>query len=144
MSAMDTDVPKPAAHPPRKPKIRLFIEGRYKKLVRDLPQTIFYCPECKGKKRKKGVPCERCQGHGKLSKDSVQELIERVALRQFRCWESKFNGAGREDIDVRMLGTGRPFILEMENPKTPMVDLRELEATINKEYEGRIAVEDLR
>jgi len=30
----------------------------------------------------------------------------------------KFHGAGREDIDVRMLGRGRPFILEVINPRT--------------------------
>ena len=27
------------------------------------------------------------------------------------------HGSGREDIDVRMLGDGRPFILEFINPK---------------------------
>ena len=27
------------------------------------------------------------------------------------------HAAGREDIDVRMLGDGRPFIIEFENPK---------------------------
>ena len=27
------------------------------------------------------------------------------------------HGSGREDIDVRMLGDGRPFILEFVNPR---------------------------
>jgi tRNA pseudouridine synthase 10 len=27
------------------------------------------------------------------------------------------HAAGREDIDVRMLGTGRPFVFEIINPK---------------------------
>jgi tRNA pseudouridine synthase 10 len=27
------------------------------------------------------------------------------------------HAAGREDIDVRMLGQGRPFIIEFVNPK---------------------------
>ncbi|MBI3820250.1 MAG: hypothetical protein HY286_16270 [Planctomycetes bacterium] len=127
-----------------RPKIRLFVEGRYEKFVRDLPQTVFFCPECKGRRKIKGKPCTRCNGFGKLTKDSVQELIEKFALPRFRCWNSKFHGAGREDIDVRMLGTGRPFILELINPKMPMLDLRELEEAINKECAGRIAVHDLR
>lgn len=29
----------------------------------------------------------------------------------------KFHSGGREDIDVRMVGNGRPFVLEMLNPK---------------------------
>jgi tRNA pseudouridine synthase 10 len=27
------------------------------------------------------------------------------------------HGSGREDIDVRMLGRGRPFVMEFTNPK---------------------------
>lgn len=130
-------------HSSGRPKIRLFVEGRYEKHVRDLPQTVFFCPECKGRRKIKGQTCERCRGFGKLTKDSVQELIERITLPRFRCWDSKFHGAGREDVDVRMLGSGRPFILELINPKSPMVDLRELEEAINKECTGRIVVRNL-
>ena len=72
------ETPRPS-HPQGRPKIRLFIEGRYQKLVRDLPQTIFYCPDCKGRRKVKGEACQRCEGRGKLAKDSVQELIERIA-----------------------------------------------------------------
>ncbi|MFT5690326.1 MAG: tRNA U54 and U55 pseudouridine synthase Pus10, partial [Planctomycetota bacterium] len=28
------------------PPSKLFLEGRYRKLSRDLPQTVFFCPEC--------------------------------------------------------------------------------------------------
>ena len=31
----------------------------------------------------------------------------------FGATASKFHSAGREDIDVRMLGGGRPFVLEL-------------------------------
>ncbi|HKE01310.1 MAG TPA: tRNA pseudouridine(54/55) synthase Pus10 [Planctomycetota bacterium] len=137
------DAEKPS-RPGSKPKVRVFLEGRYRKLVRDLPQTVFFCPECKGRGRRKGVDCARCSGHGKLTKDSVQELIERVALPRLRSWKSKFHGAGREDIDVRMLGTGRPFILEVLNPKHPMADLREIEDAIGRACAGRIEVTGLR
>jgi tRNA pseudouridine synthase 10 len=138
---------RPAHATPRpqsKPKIRIFIEGRYQKLVRDLPQTVFFCPECKGRKRRKGRDCERCQGRGKIMKDSVQELVERVILPRYKCWDSKFHGAGREDVDVRMLGTGRPFILELVNPKIAMSDLVEAEQAINREHAGRIIITGLR
>ncbi|MBL8694052.1 MAG: hypothetical protein JNJ88_08140 [Planctomycetes bacterium] len=137
-----TDSPR-APQGSSRPKIRLFLEGRYQKLVRDLPQTVFFCPTCKGRGRMKGQPCTRCNGFGKLTKDSVQELIERVAMPRFRSWKSKFHGAGREDVDVRMLGDGRPFILEIMNPKHPMADLTELEDAINRAYPDRIVVKGL-
>ncbi len=125
---------------PAKPKVKVFFEGRYRKLVRDLPQTVFYCPTCKGR----GGSCERCQGFGKLTKDSVEELIARVVLPQYRARRNKFHGAGREDIDVRMLGTGRPFVFEVVNPKNLEVDLAGIERSINQRYEGRMEVENLR
>lgn len=28
-----------------------------------------------------------------------------------------FTASGREDVDVRMLGSGRPFYIKIENPK---------------------------
>lgn len=144
MSETHTGMEPPRApQTPPRPKVRLFIEGRYQKLVRDLPQTVFFCPECKGRKRRKGVDCARCEGRGKLTRDSVQELIERVVLPRFRCWKSKFHGAGREDIDVRMLGEGRPFILELINPKSPILDLGELEKAVNEDHAGRIVVTGL-
>ena len=29
----------------------------------------------------------------------------------------KFSSSGREDVDVRMLGLGRPFLFELVNPR---------------------------
>ncbi len=118
--------------------VRVLFEGRYRKLVRDLPQTIFYCPECKGR------GCARCEGFGKLTRDSVQELIARVAMPRFKARRNKFHGAGREDLDVRMLGHGRPFVFEMSKVKRPMVDLEELAAEIQRRSDDRIELLDLR
>ena len=111
----------------RPPKTKVFLEGRYKKLSRDLPQTVFFCPDCKGHPRRR-KKCERCEGFGKLTKDSVQELIGWVAGKAFGTRKHKFHGAGREDVDVRMLGGGRPFVLELLDPKVFEVDLAALEA----------------
>lgn len=124
------------------PKVKVFVEGRYRKLVRDLPQTVFFCPDCKGHpRRRKG--CERCEGFGKLTRDSVQELIGWVLGSAFKTRKNKFHGAGREDVDVRMLGSGRPFVMEMINPKNHELDLAAVEEEINRRNEGRIEVEGL-
>ena len=121
------------------PQTKVFVEGRYRKLCRDLPQTLFFCPECKGHpRRRKG--CPRCEGFGKLTRDSVQELIGWVAGAAFKTRKNKFHGAGREDVDVRMLGAGRPFVLELLNPKVHDVDLAAVEAEINRRNEGRLEV----
>ncbi len=121
------------------PKAKLFLEGRYKKLCRDLPQTVFFCPECKGHPRRR-KKCPRCEGFGKLTRDSVQELVGWVTGKAFGTRKHKFHGAGREDVDVRMLGTGRPFVLELLGPKVFDVDLAALEAEINRRNEGRLEI----
>ena len=121
------------------PQVKVFVEGRYKKLVRDLPQTVFFCPECKGHPRRR-AKCARCEGFGKLTRESVQELIGWVVGAAFKTRKNKFHGAGREDVDVRMLGSGRPFVMELVNPKVHGVDLAAVEAEINRRNEGRLEV----
>jgi tRNA pseudouridine synthase 10 len=96
------------------PLPQLYVEGRYRKPSRDLPQTIFYCPMCRGNERRKQA-CTMCGGFGKLARESVQELITWVLAKAAGTRKSKFHGAGREDVDVRMLGTGRPFVIELED-----------------------------
>ena len=121
------------------PKTKVFLEGRYRKLDRALPQTVFFCPDCKGHPRRRRK-CTRCEGFGKLTRESVQELIGWVAGKAFHTRRNKFHGAGREDVDVRMLGSGRPFVLELLNPKAFDVDLAALEQEINRRNEGRLEV----
>lgn len=121
------------------PGVKVFVEGRYRKLTRDLPQTVFFCPECKGHPRRR-QKCARCEGFGKLTRDSVQELIGWVVGAFFKTRKNKFHGAGREDVDVRMLGGGRPFVMEVLNPKVLDVDLAAVESEINKRNAGRLEV----
>ena len=130
-------MPTPTHNPP--PRTRVFVEGRYRKLARDLPQTIFWCPKCKGHVRRR-QGCEQCGGFGKLTRDSVQELVGWVLGKAFGTRDHKFHGAGREDMDVRMLGAGRPFVLELEHPRVLDVDLAALERTINERNAGRLEV----
>ena len=57
--------------------------------------------------------------------------------------EAKFHGAGREDIDVLMLGSGRPFVLEIKEPKIRNLDLEKLEKEINEINEGKTSYHNL-
>ena len=99
----------------------LFIGGRYNKFSREIPQTIWPCRECHGK------GCPHCHGKGKMYETSVQEIIGDIALEMAEGKEHFFHGMGREDIDARMLGDGRPFVLEISQPKKRFIDLDELE-----------------
>lgn len=109
----------------------LFIYGRYRKLKRGIPQTKWPCRECRGK------GCERCNFTGQMYDETVESLISEKFLEETNGYESKFHGAGREDIDVLMLGTGRPFVLEIKEPKRRNLDLAKLEKIVNESSLGK-------
>ncbi|RNE97143.1 tRNA pseudouridine synthase 10 [Trypanosoma rangeli] len=59
----------------------------------------------------------------------------------------KFHSAGREDVDVRMLGGGRPFVLEVISPSRQQVmswDLSAFEEAVNNSEKGSVEISDLR
>ncbi|MDD4126497.1 MAG: tRNA pseudouridine(54/55) synthase Pus10 [Methanomicrobium sp.] len=112
----------------------LYIYGRYFKYERGIPQTRWYCRECHGK------GCERCNFTGKMYADSVEELIGRPVITACDATDAILHGAGREDIDARMIGTGRPFVLEVMEPRKRSVSLKELEALVNKYASNRVAI----
>jgi len=112
----------------------VFFAGRYLKYERGIPQTHWDCRACRG------AGCERCNFTGKQYADSVEELIGRPVIEAFDAEGAVLHGAGREDIDARMLGSGRPFVMEVETPRKRSVDLAALEAEINRSAEGRVAV----
>jgi tRNA pseudouridine synthase 10 len=72
---------------------------RYNKYSRELSQT----PWVVDGKRK--------------SESSVEELICDPLNKSVIAAEWRFSASGREDVDVRMLGTGRPFVVEFINPR---------------------------
>ncbi|OWT33546.1 tRNA pseudouridine(54/55) synthase Pus10 [Methanobrevibacter sp. 87.7] len=109
----------------------LFIEGTYNKYKRGIPQTKWPCRECHGK------GCEYCNYTGKMYPESVEELMSEVVLKETQGRYCKFHGAGREDIDVLMLGDGRPFVLEVIEPKIRKLDLNKLEKEINEHANGK-------
>jgi len=115
-----------------------YLYGRYQKLERGIPQTRWPCRACKGR------GCEKCEGTGLQYKKSVQDLIGNPLLGLFEAKEHAFHGMGREDIDVRCLGQGRPFVIEMKEPKIRTVDLDAAMNSINELAEGSIKITGLR
>jgi len=116
----------------------IFIAGRYNKLIRGIPQTRWICKTCQGK------GCDLCNNSGKMYKTSVEELISPEFIYRSIASGSKFHGAGREDIDVRMLGNGRPFILELENPMIRSLELNKILKRVNKKNSRKVKIFDLR
>jgi tRNA pseudouridine synthase 10 len=97
------------------------VYGRYRKLERGISQTDW-----------------------EKYDHSVESFVVPQITAAHRGVECVFHGAGREDVDALMLGTGRPFVAEVKNPRRRDVDLAELEAEINEDAEGRVEVEGLR
>jgi tRNA pseudouridine synthase 10 len=121
-----------------------FVYGRYRKLERDIPQTKWPCSDCNGTGRAGKEPCDTCDGTGLLYQESVEQLVAPVVEDVMDGVDSKFHGAGREDVDARMLGTGRPFVVEVLEPRRRDVDTGRLEADINAFADGKVEVEGLR
>jgi len=152
--------PSTAAHlsPPHTPvQLSLFmsrkpvyIGGRYYKVIRNIPQSPWFL----GGKRK--------------GESSVSEEIEKIVLSALHVGDSSNSGggggginstinngisnysnflsAGREDIDVRMLGSGRPFALELRDTRLwppTTVECSLMEAAINQSNSG-VEVSNLR
>lgn len=81
----------------------IFVAGKYRKISRNLSQTPWILD---GKRMKD---------------DSLEEIITRELVPFFRSDSDEqggkvtFMASGREDIDVRCLGKGRPFVIEIVN-----------------------------
>ena len=110
-----------------------YFYGRYRKLERGIPQTKWPCKSCKGR------GCEKCDFTGMQYTSSVQGLIGDPLLEKFGSEEHSFHGMGREDIDVRCLGRGRPFVIEFKDPTFRNIDCTEMMEIINTNAEGRLS-----
>lgn len=116
----------------------LFIYGRYKKFKRGIPQTKWPCRICRGR------GCKSCNYTGKTYETSVEELISKKAVELTKGTDESFHGCGREDIDALMLGSGRPFVLEIKNPKKRNVYLKLLGKEINSYAKDKVEISNLR
>jgi len=115
----------------------IYIGGRYRKLVRGIPQSRWLCSKCRGK------GCERCNWTGKMYPESVEEFIGEPIRQQAEGEDIALHGAGREDIDARMLGRGRPFVIEVKKPRKRFLNLRKLAKIINEKAQGKVRVSSL-
>lgn len=106
----------------------MYCAGRYNKYSRFLPQSPWII---KGNRR---------------FNTSVQELFSKDFQNLFKAEDYKFSSSGREDVDVRMLGNGRPFSIELINPKKTKVTQEEIDALmekINKEHGANISLRNM-
>ena len=103
----------------------LFLRGRYRKLVRGIPQTRWPCNRCRGK------GCAKCGGTGKMYPTSVEEILAAEVMRASGGSGHALHGMGREDVDARMLGNGRPFVLEVKEPRKRHPDLASARDRVN-------------
>ncbi|MDF1539357.1 MAG: tRNA pseudouridine(54/55) synthase Pus10, partial [Candidatus Thorarchaeota archaeon] len=115
----------------------VFIYGRYRKLARGIPQSRWDCSPCKGK------GCEECDGTGRKYPDSVSEYIGKTIQDSLNGSKFKVHAAGREDIDVLMLGNGRPFVVEISRPKIRNPNLDEIMSLVNKSADGKVEIGNL-
>ncbi|XP_044045444.1 putative tRNA pseudouridine synthase Pus10 isoform X2 [Siniperca chuatsi] len=101
--------------------VSVFVAGRYNKFCRSLPQTPWVID---GERR---------------MESSVEELIAAPVLSSFRAGGFNFSSSGREDVDVRTLGNGRPFAMELLNPhrsRLSKVEMKQLQERGHESDEG--------
>lgn len=105
------------------------IAGRYNKYLRNLSQSPWIDKD------------------DVRIKHSVQELIEDGLNEYLKFEKSIFSSSGREDVDVRMLGRGRPFVFKLLNPWNSEqyndATMRQIQDFINTKHKYKIQVRDL-
>ncbi|RLI55884.1 MAG: tRNA pseudouridine(54/55) synthase Pus10 [Candidatus Thorarchaeota archaeon] len=112
----------------------VFIAGRYRKLKRGIPQSRWDCKACGGR------GCKECHGTGRRYQDSISECIGLPSQEMLGGSKFKFHAAGREDVDVLMLGDGRPFVVEVSEPRVRRPDLVRLAKKINRGARKKVEV----
>ena len=115
----------------------VFVYGRYRKLKRGIPQSRWDCSACRGR------GCDECGGTGRRYQDSISEYIGEPSQKLLQGSRFKVHAAGREDVDVLMLGEGRPFVVEVSEPKIRKPNLADLRKKINKHAKKKVEVSEL-
>ncbi|RJU87722.1 MAG: tRNA pseudouridine(54/55) synthase Pus10 [Candidatus Poseidoniales archaeon] len=117
----------------------IFLYGRYRKVSRGIPQTRWPCRACRG--RAQG--CDSCEETGLQYIDSVQDLIGEPIREALGAEDTSFHGMGREDIDVRCLGSGRPFVLEVKKPSKRQLPVEDLVDLVRENALEKVEVDSL-
>jgi tRNA pseudouridine synthase 10 len=103
-----------------------YVGGRYLKYSREYSQTPW---TVRGKK---------------LAEYAVSDCFQPLLEKYHRADSSKFCTAGREDANVRMLGSGRPFYLELVNPRKPRLsdeEYKQIQEEVNSSEIHKDAVQ---
>lgn len=107
----------------------IYIAGRYNKYLRNLSQSPWIDKD------------------DVRIKQSIQELIEDGLKKFLQFDKSIFSSSGREDVDVRMLGNGRPFVFKLVNPWKPsnynQETMRQIQEYVNVEHGEKIRIRHL-
>ncbi|KAI1312623.1 putative tRNA pseudouridine synthase Pus10 [Mortierella claussenii] len=106
----------------------VYVGGRYLKYTRDVSQTPWAI------------------GTTVLAELSVSGIVCDTIKNAFKADDFKFTTAGREDANVRMLGNGRPFYMELINPRIPSVPrstIKGLELQINTIMPEKVQIRNL-
>ncbi len=96
----------------------LFIYGKYRKLVRGIPQTKW-----------------------DMYPETVEDIVAEPFMKETKGKNHSFHGMGREDIDARCLGW-RPFVLEISKPRKRHIDLEKMRREVNSS--GKVELSGLR
>ncbi|KAJ3680458.1 hypothetical protein LUZ60_016736 [Juncus effusus] len=106
----------------------VYIGGRYLKYSRNVSQSRWIIDD------------ER------MGESSVEELIGEKVLLECKGDTYKFHSAGREDIDVRMLGSGRPFLIEVSNARIvpSVLQVEKIAENINNSAKKLVGVRNLK
>lgn len=103
----------------------VWVAGRYRKLARGISQT---------------------EWAGKEVRTSVEEIVRDAIVPVLGGKNLCFTAGGREDVDVRMLGSGRPFVVEIPDgkrvaSKITEVELSDIRERVNNGNQGKGLVE---
>ena len=105
----------------------IYLTGNYNKFERGISQT------------------EWIVNNQKLAENSIDEFISKPIIEITKSNEYLFHSSGREDVDVRMLGNGRPFLIELKNSKFENLNEIQMKEIMKKINENeRIGINSLK
>lgn len=121
----------------------LFVYGRYRKFSRCMPNTHWPCRVCRGKGHWRGARCDRCNGSGRMYARSIEDALAAELVPATGATGRRMHSCGREDIDARMLGRGRPFAMELLRPSRRAIDLPGVQQRVNAARRHELALSEL-
>jgi len=104
----------------------IYLKGRYLKKRRGIPQSPWIKP-----------------GKGKEREKSISEYIGLTACDLLKGSDYNFYASGREDVDALMLGNGRPFYVEIKNPRKRTFDPARISEEVLKFSGGGVEIIEL-